>query len=489
MVQLTSDFERFLSANYPDDYRKVIGEKVDDSLITTILSRYEQKYYIWKKIPNWIKALYHDELPKELYTGHEPYTNFITYLQENYNDYNKIYAPVFTTSNENQDSKSDAITLPKIDAEIFKTIIENPDNTAHCLNILNNGYSTENAIVITYNYNLRKELIEKGLSDTPEGKELWRKSRQNDADAINNEREVNNPEEKALSIIAREIMRAEVIKEYDDAIKELKAKLAKEDNEEKRAKLEKEITTTAAKLEKTKKTHQEEEEKNKKWKEEHPEIVAKIINDIERLQNKGYTCTQAKAMLVSKFKRMRLHPICLTSTTPQLSQIQETKEQPITVDRIEQRAQFLSKDNKNHETLIDRRHKIREESIRPIITAKDEWLKTRKQDIATITYNWKTMQPQKYALHLLKEHFRQQLRESRTITTKSESKEQESSTPNYLEQYNEFANSQPEPLRSALLKTAKAIAEKQSKSSSLTPKSRIASNQLENILQKNMQIS
>ena len=44
MGKISSDFERFLYANYPDDYMRATAEDVPDDVITAILSRHNFHY-------------------------------------------------------------------------------------------------------------------------------------------------------------------------------------------------------------------------------------------------------------------------------------------------------------------------------------------------------------------------------------------------------------------------------------------------------------
>ena len=62
MASVSSDFERFLKANFPDDYRKVTDPDVKDDVLNAILSRREEDYKVWCRIPEWIKNEYADNL-------------------------------------------------------------------------------------------------------------------------------------------------------------------------------------------------------------------------------------------------------------------------------------------------------------------------------------------------------------------------------------------------------------------------------------------
>ena len=64
MASKSSDFNRFLEANYPDDWLRFSQPDVKDDVVFSIISRYEKKYEIWKRIPEWIKSFYADILLK-----------------------------------------------------------------------------------------------------------------------------------------------------------------------------------------------------------------------------------------------------------------------------------------------------------------------------------------------------------------------------------------------------------------------------------------
>ena len=72
-----SDFERFLYANYPDDYRRATADDVPDDVINAILSKHEKHYQIWRRIPEWIKDEYRDIIPTEVLNGNETVRDFV----------------------------------------------------------------------------------------------------------------------------------------------------------------------------------------------------------------------------------------------------------------------------------------------------------------------------------------------------------------------------------------------------------------------------
>ncbi len=100
MASKSSDFNRFLEANYPDDWLRFSKPDVKDDVVFAIVSRYEKKYEIWKRIPEWIKNFYGDRLPNELFDGNEPFDRFVEdverrVLGELEYDYAKLNAHIY----------------------------------------------------------------------------------------------------------------------------------------------------------------------------------------------------------------------------------------------------------------------------------------------------------------------------------------------------------------------------------------------------------
>lgn len=77
MGKLTSDFERFLYSNYPDEYMRATAEDASDDVITAILSRHHFHYEVWKDIPEWIRAEYRDDIPQEVLNGNTRVEDFV----------------------------------------------------------------------------------------------------------------------------------------------------------------------------------------------------------------------------------------------------------------------------------------------------------------------------------------------------------------------------------------------------------------------------
>ena len=195
MAIISEDFDRFLMANYPDDWSKITVKDVKPDVINYVLSKTEAKYELWKRIPEWIKVMYVDKLPEEVLRGNAPWDDFVLHLEKTNYDYNKV-------------------------AEIvYNSILTDEKNVQICNNILNKGYGFENAVLLTEAEIERKKLKESGELDTPEGKEKWRKSREKTRDLIVKDWKENQPEKWVLN----------QIKEYDRNIRRAeKAKTAEE---------------------------------------------------------------------------------------------------------------------------------------------------------------------------------------------------------------------------------------------------------------------
>ena len=82
MTEISEDFKRYLEANYPEDLLKITGADVKEDVITTILSKHERTYQIWKMVPEWIKTLYYDRLPQEVFSGQEPWDKIMLNIEQ-----------------------------------------------------------------------------------------------------------------------------------------------------------------------------------------------------------------------------------------------------------------------------------------------------------------------------------------------------------------------------------------------------------------------
>jgi hypothetical protein len=176
MSKIESDFERFLYANYPSDYRQATSADVPDSTITTILVRHVGHYNAWKNIPEWIKNKYQDVLPKEVLNGLEGTREFIE--KE-------------THKAQNDENSTSAL----IDFSV---------------SVLAMGYSAETAAQLTKNRAKREELLQAadGGELTEEQKAEWLKTRESDKEAIITDWRENQPE-KYLVYMVKDLSRAQ----------------------------------------------------------------------------------------------------------------------------------------------------------------------------------------------------------------------------------------------------------------------------------------
>jgi hypothetical protein len=176
MSKIESDFERFLYANYPDDYRRATSADVSDSTITTILVRHVGHYNAWKNIPEWIKNKYQDVLPREVLNGQEGTREFI---------------------------EKETHTAQK-DEENTSALID------FSVSVLAMGYSAQTAAQLTKNRAKREELLQAadGGEFTAAQLAAWLATRESDKDAITTDWQNNQPE-KYLVHLVKELSRAQ----------------------------------------------------------------------------------------------------------------------------------------------------------------------------------------------------------------------------------------------------------------------------------------
>lgn len=169
MGKCSSDFERFLAANYPDDFRRVTGENVPDDVINAILSRHETHYRIWKNIPEWVKDKYRDIIPSEVLNGNQTSKEFV--LQE---------------EEKKRQNEKDTQKL-----------------TDYSVTLLALGYSAETAAVLAANRQERAAILAMagGAPLTGELRERWLALREIDCAAIRKDWKENQPEKYMLHLI------------------------------------------------------------------------------------------------------------------------------------------------------------------------------------------------------------------------------------------------------------------------------------------------
>lgn len=162
MANSMSDFERFLYANYPDDYRRATADDVPDDVINAILSKHERHYQIWRRIPEWIKDVYRDVIPTEVLNGNEPVRDFIEDEQQK-------------LANEEKETQ-----------QLFN----------YSINLLALGYAAETVAVMVENRQKRQELLAAahGAPLSEEQMKLWLQTRESDQQAIQKDWRENHAE-------------------------------------------------------------------------------------------------------------------------------------------------------------------------------------------------------------------------------------------------------------------------------------------------------
>ncbi len=165
----SSDFERFLYANYPDDYRRATASNVPEDVLTAIISRHSAHYDVWRRIPEWVKNRYQDRLPRELLNGNEQVKDFIK-------------------KEEKLSAKEEKETIELLDFSVTMLAL---------------GYSAETVKAMAENRGLREKLLKaaQGGDLSEEQKLQWRLSRENDRSAIARDWQENQPEKYLFHLI------------------------------------------------------------------------------------------------------------------------------------------------------------------------------------------------------------------------------------------------------------------------------------------------
>lgn len=201
MAIISEDFDRFLEANYPDDWMKASVPDVKQDVINYIYSKTNSKYEVWKKIPEWIKAMFSDKLPEEVLRGNEPWDNFILHLEKSNYDYNKVASIV------------------------YNTVIKSEENVRYCNNVVDSGYSFECAVYLTEIYDERKRLWDSGELKTPEGKKKWRKLGEKKLAVMEQDLREYRPERwvlRQLRLYDRNIRKSKMAKTEEERKKHMK---------------------------------------------------------------------------------------------------------------------------------------------------------------------------------------------------------------------------------------------------------------------------
>ena len=216
-VAVDSDFMYFLEKNFPSSAMILSKENANEESVYYVMQRFQEKYNIWKQIPEWIKNYYGGILPPEVFTVHEPYQQFVMTFEH-----------VMM-----QSSKPDASLVNNIaySDEHAKTLILPTDNPryqdAHANNIISScekrGYSKATTAKLLNIYVADSELFDSGEISTPEGKFMHKVYNIERIQAIE---EAMSPEQEVLHAL-KELRRIE-------------AKTRKEEDEEAKKQLEQE---------------------------------------------------------------------------------------------------------------------------------------------------------------------------------------------------------------------------------------------------------
>ncbi|MBQ8750042.1 MAG: hypothetical protein IJZ30_00190 [Alphaproteobacteria bacterium] len=160
-----SDFDRFLEANFPEDYMKIKGEGVAEDVVTSIYSKHERHYHVWKIVPEWIKSFYGDTLPDEVFGGQEPWDRFVEYTEQ------KVLRDI-------------PYDVFKVNQIVYSTVMTSNENMKYCAETLEKGYSFEASLNLTYKHDELNKIFESGEYKTEEGRKKIRKIRSDSKNII-----------------------------------------------------------------------------------------------------------------------------------------------------------------------------------------------------------------------------------------------------------------------------------------------------------------
>lgn len=180
MANVSGDFERFLYANYPDDYRRATAKDVPEDVLTAIISKHRAHYEIWQAIPEWIKNKYGDRLPKDVLNGNDDVKKFVKDEIE-------------------KDAKETEDCMAVMTAGLALAAL---------------GYAAETVEVLTQNQAMRQQLLAeaKGGVLSKAQMEKWLALRESDKNAILQDYKNYQPEKYLLHLakeLSREKKRAE----------------------------------------------------------------------------------------------------------------------------------------------------------------------------------------------------------------------------------------------------------------------------------------
>jgi cytochrome c556 len=213
MGKVAEDFERFLYANYPDDYRQVTAEDVTDDVITAILSSQSSRYEVWKRIPEWIRNEYRDDIPQEVLNGNVRVETFV------YEEHEKL-------TREDPLDENNASARDMRDADFVAVVT---------VALLAAGYTAESVARMSENHSARRDLLKQMaiMGRTPELVAAYRATRESDRNTIaseydNNEKLVHKKVMRVIKEMSRMKRRKNGYDEekYKEAEEKLKAVMA-----------------------------------------------------------------------------------------------------------------------------------------------------------------------------------------------------------------------------------------------------------------------
>ena len=186
MSSISADYERFLIANFPDEYRRITVKDVKEDVVQAIKSRLDDEYAIWCQIPEWIKNEYRDDLPDEVLHGNKSVRDFI-------DEEEKANANIVNTENDNK-------------------------LTDFGVSLIALGYAAETVAMLAESRSKREALLKNagddGLSD--EEFEEWLATRDKDCKVISKDWK-ENQKEKYFMHVVKEMSRTKKRKQRADS--------------------------------------------------------------------------------------------------------------------------------------------------------------------------------------------------------------------------------------------------------------------------------
>ena len=182
MSKISADYERFLLANYPDEYRRITVKDVKEDVVQAIKSRLDDEYAIWCQVPEWIKNEYRDNLPDEVLNGNKAVKDFVLEKENN---------------GKEVDNSIDVSGLTDLGVSLLAA-----------------GYAASSIALLTKNRSERSRILEEaaGRPLTEKERKKWLETRLGDCKVVAKDWKTNQPEKYLLHII-KEMSRNKMRKE------------------------------------------------------------------------------------------------------------------------------------------------------------------------------------------------------------------------------------------------------------------------------------